>query len=366
MTIKIKDILKEIERLAPLTLQEDYDNSGIQIGDVDQPATGALLCLDVTEDVVDEAINAGCNLIISHHPLTFKPFKSLTGKNYLERCIIKACKNDLVIYSAHTNLDNSAEGINYQLAEMFGLEDVRILCPQKNSLVKLVTFVPDHTAEKLRKALFKAGAGHIGNYSSCSFNTDGQGTFLAMENSHPYCGEIGQLHTEQEVRIETVFPSFLKSSVISSLLAVHPYEEPVFDLYKLENEWEQAGNGVIGNLPEWEDELIFLQRIKDVLQVECLKHSSLTGRKLRTVAICGGSGAKLIQPAIASGADIFITGEAKYNDFYDVENKILLAVAGHYESEICAKNIIFRVISKKFPTFAVQNSIINSNPIKYL
>ena len=364
--VKIKDILKELERFAPLSLQEDYDNSGIQIGDIDQPATGALLCLDVTEEIVDEAIDAGCNLIISHHPLAFKPIKSFTGKNYIERCMIKACKNDIVIYSAHTNLDNAMGGVNYQLAEMFGLEDVRVLSPQKNNLLKLVTFVPDHASEKVRKALFKAGAGHIGNYSSCSFNTEGEGTFLAMEDSHPYCGEIGQLHTEKEVRIETIFPMYLKSTIISALLSVHPYEEPVFDLYKLENEWEQAGSGIIGNLPEWEDELIFLQHIKDVLQIECLKHSSLTGRKVRTVAICGGNGAFLIQQAIASGADIFITGEVKYNDFYAVENKTLLAVTGHYESEIFTKELLYRIISKRFPTFAVQNSTNNSNPIKYL
>ena len=364
--IRIKDILKEIERLAPLSLQEDFDNAGVQVGDIDQPAAGALLCLDVTEEIIDEAIDAGCNLIISHHPLAFKPFKSLTGKNYIERCMIKACKNDIVIYSAHTNLDNATNGINYKLAELFGLEDVRILEPKKNNLMKLVTYVPDHAAEQLRKALFKAGAGHIGNYSSCSFNTEGHGTFLAMENCRPYCGEIGQIHTEKEIRIETVFPVYLKSSVISSLLSVHPYEEPVYDLYRLENTWGQAGSGVIGNLSEWEDELVFLQRIKDTLHVECLKHSSLNGRKLRTVAICGGRGTFLIPQAIASGADIFITGEVKYNDFYDVENKILLAVTGHYESEICAKEILFHVISKKFPTFAVQNSIVNSNPIKYL
>ena len=364
--ITIKDILKEIERIAPLSLQEEYDNAGIQIGDVDQPASGALLCLDVTEDVVDEAIDAGLNLIISHHPLAFKPFKSLTGKNYVERCMIKACKNDVVIYAAHTNLDNAVGGVNYQLAEMFGLEDVRILSPQKNSLTKLVTYVPDHASEKLRKALFNAGAGHIGNYSSCSFNTEGKGTFLPLEDSHPYCGEIGELHTENEIRIETVFPAFLQSAVIRSLLSVHPYEEPVFDLYKLENDWEQCGSGIIGNLPEWEDELVFLQRIKDVLHVECLKHSSLTGRKIRTVAICGGSGAFLIPQAIAAGADLFITGEAKYNDFYNVENKILLAVTGHYASEICAKDIFFDLLLKKFPTFAVQNSVINTNPIKYI
>jgi dinuclear metal center YbgI/SA1388 family protein len=363
---RIKDIINEIERYAPLSFQEDFDNAGVQIGDVNQPATGALLCLDVTENVIDEAVNAGFNLIVSHHPLAFRPLKSLTGKNYVERCMIKACKNDIVIYSAHTNMDNAVGGVNYKLAEMFGLEDIRILSPQKQKLMKIVTFVPEDAAETLRKALFKAGAGHIGNYSSCSFNTRGNGTFLAGESSNPYRGEIGQLHVEKEVRIETVFPAYRKSPIIHALLSAHPYEEPAFDLYKLENEWQQAGSGIIGILPEWEDELIFLQRIKDVLNIECLKHSSLTGRKLRTVSICSGSGAFLVNEAIASGADIFITGEAKYNDFYDVENHILLAVIGHYESEICTKDIFFHIISKKFPTFAVQNSIANSNPIKYL
>jgi dinuclear metal center YbgI/SA1388 family protein len=364
--IRIKDIINEIERHAPLSLQDDFDNAGIQAGDVNQPATGALLCLDVTEEVVNEAVNAGFNLIISHHPLAFRPFKSLTGKNYVERCLIKACRNDLVIYSAHTNLDNAAGGVNSKLAEMFGLEDIRILSPQQQKLLKIVTFVPEDAAETIRRALFKSGAGHIGNYSSCSFTAEGNGTFLAGADSNPYRGEIGRLHVEKEVRIETVFPSYKKTSVIRALLSAHPYEEPAFDLYKLENDWQQAGSGIIGILPEWEDELIFLQRIKDVLNVERLKHSPLTGRRLRTVSFCGGSGAFLINEAIASGADIFITGEAKYNDFYDIENRLLLAVIGHYESEICTKDIFFHIISKKFPTFAVQNSIANSNPIKYL
>ncbi len=364
--IRIKDILNEIERFAPLSLQEKYDNAGVQVGDATQQATGALICLDVTEDIIDEAINAGFNLIISHHPLIFKPLKTITGGTYIERCITKACKNDIVIYAAHTNLDNSNEGVNYKLAEMFGLKDIKILSAQKEALFKLITFVPEDSAEDVRSALFKAGAGNIGGYNSCSFNTRGKGTFFAAENCNPYRGQTGELHTENEIRIETVFPSYLKSTITQALHAVHPYEEPAFDLYQLENEWQQAGNGITGRLPEWEDELIFLQRIKDVLNVEFLKHSALTGRKLQSVAICGGSGAFLIKKAMGAGADIFITGEAKYNDFFDVEDKMLLAVTGHYESEICTKNIFTHIISKKFPTFAVQKSIINSNPIKYL
>ena len=365
--VKIKDVLRLIEEVAPLPLQESFDNSGLQVGDANQVATGALLCLDVTEAVVDEAIDLGCNLIISHHPIAFHPFKSLTGKNYIERCLIKACKNDLVIYSAHTSLDNAYNGVNYKLASMFGLTNVRVLSPQKQMLLKLVTFVPKSHAGIVRTALANAGAGHIGNYDSCSFNVEGEGIFRATSDEcNPYCGEIGQLHHESEVRIETILPAFKKSHILRALLAVHPYEEPAYDFYPLENTWDQVGSGIVGELPEEEDELAFLHRIKQLFGVDCLRHSALTGRPIREVAICSGSGAFLIKDAISYGADIFITGEAKYNDFYDVEDRILLAVIGHYESEICTKEIFYEIISKKMPTFALYLSNDNSNPVKYL
>ena len=203
--LKVKDILKEIEEYAPLPLQEGFDNAGVQVGDVNQPAHGALLCLDVTEEVIDEALELGCNLIISHHPLAFRPFKSLTGKSYIERCLMKACKYDLVIYAAHTNLDNANGGVNFKLAELIGLQNVRVLSPQKQALLKLVTFVPESYADLVRTTLFNAGAGRIGNYDSSSFNLSGEGTFRANEGCHPFCGEIGALHTEKEIRIETIY-----------------------------------------------------------------------------------------------------------------------------------------------------------------
>lgn len=364
--LKVKDILREIEQYAPLPLQEGFDNAGVQVGDISQPAAGALLCLDVTEEVIDEAIETGCNLIISHHPLAFKAFKSLTGATYVERCLMKACKHDLVVYAAHTNLDNAVGGVNFRLAEMIGLQNVRILSPQKNALLKLATFVPEAYAELVRSALFNANAGSIGSYDSCSFSLSGEGTFRASEGCTPFCGEVGELHTEKEVRIEVVLPAFRKAAVTRALLSVHPYEEPAFDFYPLANAWSQAGSGVVGELPEGEDELGFLLRIKDLLGAECVKHSALTGKQIREVAICGGSGAFLVGEAIAYGADVFITGEAKYNDFYDVENRILLAVLGHYETEVCTKDIFYKIISKKFPTFAVHYSNVNSNPVKYI
>lgn len=364
--IKIREILKEIELYAPLPLQENYDNAGVQVGDVNQYATGALLCLDVTEEVIEEAIDRGCNLIISHHPLAFRSFKSLTGRTYVERCMIKACKQDLVIYAAHTNLDNAYGGVNFRLAELLGLQNVRVLSPQEDSLLKLVTYVPEAQAEGVRHALFNAGAGSIGNYDCCSYNLQGEGTFRAQEGCHPFCGEIGILHREREVRIETVLPAFKKSAVLRALLSAHPYEEPAYDFYPLRNSWAQAGSGVVGELPDAEDELDFLERVKAILKVDCVKYSKPTGRPVREVALCGGSGAFLIKDAIAYGADVLITGEAKYNDFYDVEDHILLAVVGHYESEVCTKDIFYNVISKKFPTFAVHFSNVNQNPVNYL
>ncbi|MDR1779708.1 MAG: Nif3-like dinuclear metal center hexameric protein [Tannerella sp.] len=363
--IQISDILKEIERIAPLSLQEGFDNAGLQVGDVNRTATGAVLCLDVTEGVIDEAISAGCNLIISHHPLIFKPLKSLSGNTYIERCVMKACRNEIVIYSAHTNLDNATEGVNYKLASLLNLQNISILSPQKGKLLKLSTFVPVSSAETVRIALFDAGAGNIGNYDMCSFNTQGTGTFRPSEKTNPYCGVAGELHHEDEVRIETILPSFLKAAVTRALLSAHPYEEPAFDFYPLDNVWNQVGSGIAGELEQAEDELSFLQKIKNILNVASVRHSALTGRTVRKIAICGGSGAFLIPETIACGADIFITGEAKYNDFLDVEDKILLAVVGHYESEICTKELFYDILSKKFPTFAVQISN-TDNPVKYL
>ncbi|MDD3789485.1 MAG: Nif3-like dinuclear metal center hexameric protein [Petrimonas sp.] len=364
--MRIKDILQIIEQLAPLSLQEDFDNSGLQVGDVNQEAKGALLCIDVTENVVEEAVSLGCNLIISHHPLAFRSFKSMTGRNYVERCMIKAIKNDICVYAAHTNLDNAQDGVNYKLAGMLGLQQVRVLSPQKGQLLKLVTFVPDSYAEFVRTALFNAGAGHIGNYDSCSFNLVGEGTFRAQDGANPFVGEVGDLHYEKEVRIETVLPRYKQSEVLRTLIAVHPYEEPAYDFYPLENDWKQAGSGVVGVLPEPMPEQEFLYLLKDVFNLPTIRHTKLQNREVRDVALCGGAGAFLIPEAIAYGADAFITGEAKYNDFYDVEGRLLLAVVGHYESEICTKDIFFDVISKKYPTFALHKSAFDSNPVKYL
>lgn len=364
--MKIKEILQTIEHLAPLPLQESFDNCGVQIGDVSHEVKAVLLCIDVTEDVMDEAIRLGCNLVISHHPLAFRSFKSLTGKNYVERCMIKACKHDIVVYAAHTNLDNAVGGVNYQLAKILDLQQVKILAPQKSSLIKLVTFVPVDYAESVRTVLFNAGAGNIGNYDACSYNITGEGTYRGGENSNPFLGEKGELHRETEIRIEVILPVFKQKEVLNALLAIHPYEEPAYDFYKLENTWAQAGSGIVGTLPDPMEEEDFLYYLKDTLHLSSIQHSTYRGTMIHEVALCGGSGAFLIPQAIGYGADIFITGEAKYNDFYDVEDKILLTTVGHYESEVCTKDIFYDLISAKHPEVELNLSQFDVNPVKYL
>lgn len=364
--MKIKDILLTLEQFAPLALQESFDNCGVQVGNIHQEVTKILLSIDVTENVIDEAISLGCNLIISHHPIAFHKFKSLTGKNYVERCMIKACKHDIVLYAAHTNLDNAMGGVSYKLAELIGLEQIRTLDPVKGKLLKLSTFAPTSHADLIRNALFEAGAGNIGNYSSCSYNTSGFGTFKAGKNTNPFVGEIDELHTEDEVKIEVVLPSFKQTDVLRALISCHPYEEPAYDFYALENEWSQVGSGVVGTLPEEMEEEDFLYMLKDILKLESIQHSTYRRKKIIDVALCGGSGAFLIPKAISYGADIFITGEAKYNDFYDVEDKILLATIGHYESEVWSKDIFFEILSPRHPDLDIYHSRFDINPVKYL
>lgn len=364
--MKIKEIVSALERFAPLPLQDGFDNAGMQIGLTDAEVTGALLCLDVTESVVDEAITLGCNLIISHHPLIFKGYKSITGRDYVERSILKAIKNDVAIYSAHTNIDNSIGGVNYKIAEKIGLKNIRFLSEKENSLLKLVTFIPHSQADALRKVLFKAGCGHIGNYDSCSYNLEGEGTFRALEGSNPFCGNMGELHREGETRIETILPAFKKGQVIRALLNAHPYEEPAFDIYALNNSWKQAGSGIVGELETPETELEFLKRIKKRFEVGCVRHTKLTGRLIQRVALCGGAGAFLLPNAIANEADVFITGEVRYHEYFGHESDLLIAEIGHYESEQYTKEIFYSIIKELDPNFDVYYSKVNTNPIKYL
>ena len=364
--MKIKEVVSALEMTAPLPLQDGFDNAGMQVGLTEAEVTGALLCLDVTEEVVNDAIERGCNLIVAHHPLMFKPIKSITGRTYVERCLMKAIRNDVSIYAAHTNLDNAQGGVNAMIAKRLGLSNVRILAPKEESLLKLVTFVPTAQAGGVRRALFDAGCGCIGRYDSCSYNLTGEGTFKAGEGTNPYCGQVGELHTEPEVRIETILPAYRQEAVVKALLRAHPYEEPAYDLYPLKNRWDQAGSGAVGELEEPMTEREFLQRVKQVFDVACVRHSNLQGREIRKVALCGGAGAFLIPHAISEQADAFLTGEIRYHEYFGREKEILLAEIGHYESEQYTQDLLRDILSKALPSLRLEMTRVKTNPIHYL
>jgi len=364
--MKLNELTTYLESFAPLNYQEDYDNSGLIVGYPDQEITQALISLDCTEAVVDEAMAENCQIIISHHPIVFKGLKKFNGKTYVERVVEKAIKNSIAIYAVHTNLDHVAAGVNRRIADQLGLQNCRILSPQKNLLKKLVTFVPLTQAEKVREALFAAGAGNIGNYGECSFNIDGTGTYKAGENTNPFAGEKGIRHYEEELRIETVFPNNIESKILTALFLAHPYEEVAYDLYPISNQYQQVGAGLIGELAFPQEEAGFLQIIKTQMKAEVIRHTSFTGKKIVKVAVCGGSGSFLLKNAIAAGADVFVTADFKYHEFFEAEGKIVIADIGHFETEQFTQELLAEIISKKFPTFAIRLTKINTNPVKYI
>ncbi|HET7733554.1 MAG TPA: Nif3-like dinuclear metal center hexameric protein [Paludibacter sp.] len=362
----VASICELIEEVAPLALQESYDNAGLLVGDSQMEITSVLICIDITEDVILEAIRKKCNFIISHHPLIFSGLKCLTGQTEVQRCVLKAIKNDIAVYAAHTNLDNVLQGVSGKMAEKIGLKNLQILKPKRNALLKLITYVPQLHSYRVRQSLFEAGAGQIGNYDSCSFNAEGSGTFRANENAQPFVGNINELHSEPETRIEVILPDFLKIEVLQALLKSHPYEEPAYDLISLKNDWNQVGAGVVGELEEAEDELIFLNNIKSIFGVPTIRHTDLLNKKIKRVALCGGSGSSFLPDAVSAGADVYISSDFKYHEFFDAEKRILIADIGHFESEQFTKDIFYEIITKKMPTFAVQISDSKTNPINYL
>ena len=361
----LKELSDYIESLAPLCFQESYDNSGLLIGSPFDNVNKALISLDITEAVMDEAINEGADLIIAHHPLIFRGIKNINNQSETGRCILKAIKNGIAVYVAHTNLDNVINGVNKMICNKLGLSCCEILSPLSGQLNKLVTYIPIKHKAKVQEAVFSAGAGNIGNYDSCGYSTEGIGSFRGNEASQPFTGSRGELHFEPEIRFETIFPSSLKNQVVKALLDSHPYEEVAYDIYPLENKYPLAGSGMIGELPEEIGESEFLCTIQHAFNLKVIRHSPLLEQKIKRVAVCGGSGSFLIPDAIRSRASMFLTGDLKYHQFFEAENKIVLADIGHFESEQYTSELIFELIMKKFPTFAVRLAGTNTNPVNY-
>lgn len=364
--MRIKDVTSFLESIAPRSLQESYDNSGLITGNPDEEVTGILTTLDCTEDVIQEAVDSGANLVVAHHPIVFKGLKKLTGSNYVERTIIKAIRQGVAIYAIHTNLDNVLNGVNKKICDKIGLINTKVLLPKTDTLLKLVTFVPREATEKLMKALHEAGAGQIGNYKNCSFRLEGIGTFLPNDQANPHIGTKGELETVQETRVEVIFPAYVENRVMDALRKNHPYEEVAYYLTALKNENQETGSGMIGELDQPTEPLEFLRRLKVRMDLNIIRHTRLPEKKVRRIAVCGGSGSFLLAQAIRSGADVYVTADFKYHEFFDADGKIIIADIGHYESEVSTKELLYDILIKKFPTFAINFSKTVTNPISYL
>ena len=363
---KIKDIAEYLESVAPLPLQEGYDNAGLLCGDPEAPVQGILITLDTIEEVIDEAVQKNCNLIISHHPIIFKGLKSLTGKNYVERTVIKAIQNNIALYAIHTNLDHVHDGVNKKLCDILGIINTTPLLYKESTLKKLTTFIPNEYVEKVMKALHDAGAGNIGKYEQCSFRIPGQGTFMPLEEANPFIGTAGTLEYVSEERVEVIFPFYQEKQIVETLKKIHPYEEVAYYINKLDNLNQEIGAGMVGELVKEMDTMEFLNQVKTKLQVGVLKHTRILKKKVKKIAVCGGSGSFLLQNAIRSKADLYISSDFKYHEFFDAENKIIIADIGHYESEFYTKELIRDFLIKKFTTFALKLSETVTNPISYL
>lgn len=361
----IAEVIDHLENLAPIATAEDFDNVGLLVGDPATKLTGVLITLDTLEEVVDEAIRENCNLIVSFHPIIFSGLKKITGKDYVERTVIKAIRNNIAIYAIHTALDNHYQGVNKMICDKLHLKNTRVLIPGKNKINKLITYIPTAQADKLRKKLFEAGAGAIGNYDNCSFNLEGEGSFRPNEDANPAIGEKGEIHFEKETQVGVVFPSHLEAKILKTLFKEHPYEEVAYEITTLNNAHQNQGMGMTGELDEPMDEEKFLALLKSTFKTGCIKHSALLGKPVKKVTVLGGSGSFAIENAKKSGSHFFITADLKYHDYFKAEGRLVLADIGHYESEQYTKDLIHSYLSKKISNFALILANTKTNPIKY-
>jgi dinuclear metal center YbgI/SA1388 family protein len=364
--MKIKEIITVLEEMAPLAYAEDFDNVGLLVGNENENASGILVCHDALESVIDEAIAKKCNLIVCFHPIIFSGMKKIIGKNYVERAVLKAIKNDIAIYAVHTALDNHKNGVNKIFCDALGLENTKILIPKTNFIQKLITYTIPENAEQVRNALLEAGAGKIGNYEDCSFNSQGIGTYMGNENSNPEIGERFEFVETQEIKIEVTFEKHLQGKILQALFKSHVYEEVAYEIYDLQNQHQNIGLGMVGEITNPLSEIEFLEMVKTKMQCGVIRHTELLGKTIKKVAVLGGSGSFAIKNAIQCGADVFLTSDLKYHNFYEAENKIVIADIGHFESERYTKNYIVDYLKEKITNFAIVLSEENTNPVKYI
>ncbi|MBQ3863947.1 MAG: Nif3-like dinuclear metal center hexameric protein [Schwartzia sp.] len=333
--VKCQVVMDAMERLAPKKLAEDWDNPGLLVGSPSQEVNKVLVCLDVRDEVIDRAVEGGYDMIVSHHPLIFRSMKKIRTDLPDGRKLARLLKHDIAVFAAHTNLDIARGGVNDVLAERCGLGELQPFdTTGEEKLVKLAVYVPRDYADAVRDAIFSAGAGHIGNYSECSFNVDGKGTFKPLEGTHPFIGTEGTREAVDEVRIETIFPSMLKGKVVRELVKAHPYEEPAYDLYPLANKGAVYSLGRIGSVEAPVTLDVFAARVKEGLGADSIRVVRAGERLIKKAALCSGSGAEFIEKAAFMGCDVYITGDVRYHDAQRaVELGIHVIDAGHFPTE---------------------------------
>lgn len=363
--MKLKEVIQNIESVFNMALSEDFDNVGLLCGNLDRNISGILVTHDVLENVVEEAIDQNLNLIVCFHPIIFSGLKSITGKNYVEKTVLKAIENKIAIFAIHTAFDNDSFGVNFGICEVLGLINHKILMPKKENLLQLSVYVPKENAEALKDALFEAGAGNIGNYDECSFKIVGEGTFRPLENSTPYSGEKNIRKNADEVQISVILEKFKLNTIISAMKKAHPYEEVAHQIYSLENENHHVGLGRFGELEIEMEEEEFLKIVKQKFNLEIIRHSNFLHKKIKRVGVLGGSGASGISAAKRENCDAYLTGDLKYHDFFQAEETMLLCDIGHFESEQFVVHQIFNILSEKFPKFAISKSVEKTNPVNY-
>ncbi len=362
---QVRQITQFFEELAPRAYQESYDNSGLLIGTPHAEVKGVLFSLDCTEAVLAEALAKGCNLIVSHHPIIFKGLKQITGRNYVERTVIKAIKHDLNLYAIHTNLDNVKGGVNFKIAEKLGLQNPRILAPKRGWLKKLITFVPQEQTSQVLDALGQAGAGQIGEYKNCSFRVTGTGTFQPSDAANPFIGEAGKLEEVPENRLEVIFPTPWESRILRALKESHPYEEVAYYLHALDNENQDLGSGAIGDLPQGIPSEKFPAYVQEKMELDLVRYTPLPGQMIKKVALCGGTGSFLLSAARSQGAQAFLSADFKYHEFFEAEGQIMITDIGHYESERFTSELLHDVLGKTFPDIPRFITEIHTNPVRY-
>lgn len=350
--MKIKELTAYLEQLAPPAYQESYDNAGLLVGDPEATIRGVLICLDSTEAVIQDAIERDCNLIIAHHPIIFKGLRKITGRSYVERVVVQAIKNDIAVYAIHTNLDNVYErGVNAKIAERLGLINTRLLAP-KQTLKKLSSFVPALHQQQVEEALIRAGVDQVAFTHQTTYST------VAPHSADAFEAEY--------LKLETLFPEANSREVLKALQHSQPDQQVHFDIVTVENYSDSVGSGMIGELPTSLSEHNFLQLLKERMQSACIRHTQLLDREIKRVAVCGGAGGFLLPRAIAQNADIFVTADYKYHEFFDADGRLVIADIGHYESEQFTIELLHDIISEKFSNFAAYCTKVNTNPVHYL